>query len=190
MTRNASDWKNFSALEGTFLRWRRRGFWNHDLFDESGSAALCSVQKLPFRRMTMALYGRPCQLRGRDGSAASDWVLINASGHKALSVTGNPVWQTDNPVLKLQRGEQIVFTVDARSPSRAVMSCINLRSNALIARLRWRSRGWWRPLSTVEVVVEPKVELTESVVALVMLASVDCLPQFFNHGGGGIGLGA
>jgi hypothetical protein len=38
--------------------------------------------------------------------------------------------------------------------------------------------------------VDPKVALTESVAALVMLASVYVLPQFFNHNGAGIGLGA
>jgi hypothetical protein len=66
-TRTASEWKTFAELEGTFLRWKRRGFWGHDLLDESGRAALCSVQKLPFERLTMTLRGRPCQLRGRDG---------------------------------------------------------------------------------------------------------------------------
>ena len=35
--------------------------------------------------------------------------------------------------------------------------------------------------------MEPKIDLTEPIAALVMLASVDFLPQFFNHGGGGIG---
>ena len=189
-TRTTSNWETFAELEGTYLRWRRRGLWDHDLLDESGLPALCSVQKLPFKRLTMTLRGRPCQLRGRGGPKASEWVLVNASGHKVLSVTGNPVWQTNDPVVKLQRGEEIIFTIDKRSPSRAVMSCINMRSNAVIARFRWRSRGWWRPLSTVEVVVESEIDLTEPIVGLVMLASVDFLPQFFNHGGGGIGLGA
>lgn len=107
--------------------------------DKSGRAALCSVQKLPFKRLTMTLRGRPCQLRGRDGPNASEWVLVNASGHKVLSVTGNPVWQTNDPVVKLQRGEQIIFTIDKHSPSRAVMSCTNMRPNAVIARVRSRS---------------------------------------------------
>ena len=39
--------------------------------------------------------------------------------------------------------------IDKHSPSRAVMSCANMRSNAVIVRVRWRSRGWRRPLSTV-----------------------------------------
>jgi hypothetical protein len=186
--RKTSDWNQFRDLGGTFLRWRRRGFWDHDLLDVTGGGALCSIQKLPFRPRTMALHGTPCQFR-RDGSTPSAWVLSNASGHKILSVTGNPVWQTDDPVLELRKGDQIVFTVDTLSPSRAVMSCTNMRSNTLIARLRWRSRSWWRPLSTVEVVVEPKVALTESIVGLVMLASIDFLPQILARPGGSGGMG-
>ncbi len=185
--RKASEWNKFPTLDGTFLRWRRRSFWSHDLMDSSGGAALCSVQKLPFKRMTLALHGRRCQLRPRDGSAPPAWDLVDASGHKLLSVTGNPVWQQDDPVLRLQGGEQIVFSVNTRFPSRAVMSCTSLRTNTVIARIRWRSRSWWRPLSTIEIMVTPKFAMTESVVALLMLASVDYLPQCFNYqapGGG------
>jgi hypothetical protein len=36
-----------------------------------------------------------------------------------------------------------------------------------------------RPLSQVEVIVAPNVPLTDSIVAVVMFASVDYLPQFF-----------
>jgi hypothetical protein len=183
----ASEWNQFTVLDGTFLRWKRRGVWDHELLDASSGDILSSVQKLPFKNLTMAIHGQPCQLQS--GATQAAWVLVNASGHKLLSVNGNGTWQADEPVLTLKKGEEIVFTVDTPSASRAVMSCTNLRSNALIARLRWRSRSWWRPLSTVEVVVEPKVALTEPILALVMLASVDYLPQILSrsYGQGGMG---
>ena len=65
------------------------------------------------------------------------------------------------------------------------MSCVDLPSNAVLARLRWRSRASWTPLSTVEILVEPDVSLTGSVLAIVMLASMDYLPKIFSKGRSG-----
>jgi hypothetical protein len=178
MRRSATAWNQFASSEGTLMRWRRRGLWQHDLRDDAGSV-LCSVQKVPFQRTSMTLRGQPCHLRRPSGSTKSGWAFLNASGHKLLNVTGNDMGQTEEPVVTLQHGERIVFTVTARRASRAVLSCIDMRSNLPMARLRWRSRSWWRSLSTIEVLVEPPLVMTDPVVALVLLASVDFLPQAF-----------
>ena len=82
-------------------------------------------------------------------------------------------------MLQLPFGRDVIFSINSRMAGQAVMSCGDMHSEFVFARLRWSSRSWMRPLSQVEVIVAPNVPLTDSIVAVVMFASVDYLPQFF-----------
>jgi hypothetical protein len=124
----------------------------------------------------MGVHERPCLLQpGWD----SGWVVTCPPDDWILTITGEDIWQSDLPVLQLPFGRDVIFSINSRMAGPAVMSCVDMHSEFVFARLRWSSRSWMRPLSQVEVIVAPNVPLTDSIVAVVMFASVDYLPQFF-----------